>query len=362
MRKTTLILILLFAVTTREYAQSSQVVTVLTGLDPVALVDGKEAKGLENLAVVRGRYRYLFSTPDNKSLFERSPDLYQIQLGGGCGRMGPLSGAGSPDRFYVHDRKIYIFASEGCRNGFKAAPELHIDKPDPPPQGSQADKKRAAALLDRALAGFGGARRVDALTSYQASLKITYLQGTTKTEGDRVYSIEFPDRYRQEEKWGDSKFADLLLPEMAVTISSSGTWIREEQVRAALEREFYRQPLAILKSRRDPKFSAVASGSGKVGDVDVEFVDVGFKGATTRLAIDQQSGHILQIAYRGRNGSIGEIVRTFSDFKEVDGLMLPFKIEDSFNGKPIANPTIRYTSVTLNAKLNEELFQKPKKY
>jgi hypothetical protein len=276
--------------------------------------------------------------------------------------MGPLSGAGSPDRFYVHERRIYIFASEGCRNGFKAAPELHIDKPDPPPQGLQADRKRAAALLDRALAGLGGAGRVDELTTYQASLKITYLQGNTKTEGDRIYSIAFPDRYRQEEKWGESRFADVLIPGMAVTISSNGTWVREEQVRAALEREFYRQPLAILKSRRDPQFSAVAAGSGKVGDLDVEFVSVGLKGATTRLAINQQTGRILQIAYRGRNGSIGEIVRTFSDFQEVEGMMLPFKIEESFNGKPIAHPTIRYTSVTLNAKLNEELFQKPKKF
>src|SRR5687767_14216147 len=111
-----------------------------------------------------------------------------------------------------------------------------------------------------------------------------------------------------------------------------------------MEREFYRQPLAILKARRDPEFRAVASGSGKVGDVDVEFASVGVKGATTRLAIDQRTGRILQVSYRGRNEPIGEIVTTFSGFRDVDGMLLPFKVEESFNGKPIANPSIRYTS------------------
>lgn len=358
MRKPILLLFVLLAAAASAHAQSPQVVTVLSGLDPVALVDGKESKGLENLSVVRGRYRYLFVNAENKGLFERSPELYQIQLGGGCGRMGPLSGAGSPDRFYVHDRRIYIFASESCRNGFKAAPELHIDKPDPVPEGSQADRKRAMSIIERALNGLGGAKRVDALTTYQASLKITYADGSGSTEGDRVVSISFPDRYRQEEKWGESTFADLLIPGRAVTFSKT-SWVREEQVRAALEREFYRQPLAILKARRSPEFRAVVGGSGKIGDADVDFVSVGVKGATTRLSIDQRTGRILQISYRGRNGPIGEIVKTFSDFREVDGMLLPFKVETSFNGKPIANPSIRYTSVTLNSRLNADLFRQP---
>lgn len=358
MRRIVLIVVLLTAAAS-DYAQTPKVVTVLTGLDPVALVDGRESKGLESLSVVRGRYRYLFSNPANKSLFERSPEIYQIQLGGGCGRMGPLSGAGNPDRFYVHDRRIYIFASESCRNGFKAAPELHIDKPDPLPEGSQADRRRANGLIQLALNGLGGAARVDRLTTYRASLKVTYVDGNTTTEGDRFVTIAFPDRYRQEEKWGESTFADLLLPRMAVTLSSKESWVREEQVRAALEREYFRQPLAILKARRDPRFRAAASGLGKVGDVDVEFVAIGVKGATTKLGIDPKTGRILQLSYKGRNGPIGEIVKTFSDFREVDGMWLPFKEETSFNGKLLVNPSIRYTTVTLNGKLNDELFQKP---
>ncbi|MCI0523828.1 MAG: hypothetical protein L0Y75_01065, partial [Acidobacteria bacterium] len=99
-------------------AQSVKVVTALKGFDPIELADNREVKGLENLSVARGKYRYLFASEANKKLFEKSPDRYQIQMGGGCGRMGSLSGVGNPDRYYVFDRRIYIFASEQCRNSF----------------------------------------------------------------------------------------------------------------------------------------------------------------------------------------------------------------------------------------------------
>ena len=156
-------LIILVAMAVVAGAQAPPVVTVLKGFDPIELIDGREAPGNESIAVTRGRYRYLFSTEANKRKFEKSPEEYQIQLGGGCGRMGSLSGTGNPDRYYVFNRQIYIFASEQCRNGFKAAPEKHLEGPDAPPTGSPAELRRGKELVALALKGVGGAARIDRL-------------------------------------------------------------------------------------------------------------------------------------------------------------------------------------------------------
>jgi hypothetical protein len=43
---------------------------------------------------------------------EAEPERFAVQMGGGCGRMGPLSGSCSPERFAVHDGRIDIFASD----------------------------------------------------------------------------------------------------------------------------------------------------------------------------------------------------------------------------------------------------------
>lgn len=38
--------------------------------------------------------------------------------------------------------------------------------------------------------------------------------------------------------------------------------------------------------------------------------------------------------------------------------VLPFRVEESFNGKPITSPVVTYESVAINGKLDESLFRK----
>ncbi len=357
MRKQLSALLMLSFAVMMVSAQAPPVVTVLQGFDPVELVSGREVKGAVDLAVVRGRFHYLFSSRENLDRFSSSPEEYQIQMGGGCGQMGPLSGAGNPDRFYVHDRHIYIFASDSCRNSFKAAPAIHLDIPDPIPMGNEVAQKRANELLQLALTGLGGAPRVDSVASFESRSRIVYKQGDKETVGHRVLTIVFPERYRDEEFWGQSSWASVLSGGKASTIDKNGVWVRENAVSVALERELYRHPLAILKARRLPGFVALATGKGTVGEFSVELLAVSFKNATTTLGIDGKTGRILQISYRGRRGAYGEVVKSFSDFRSVDGVILPFGVTESFNGKLIVQPTIVYESLGVNGKIDESLFR-----
>ena len=362
MKKTLLVFLAIICLSFAISAQTpKQVVTVLKGLDPVELVNGKEVPGQENLSVTRTRYRYLFASEANKKTFETSPADYQIQLGGGCGQMGSLSGAGNPDRFHVFNKRIYIFASESCRNSFKKNPDIHIEAPAAVPTGTAAEKKRGQELIALALKGFGGAAKVDGVKNYQMKIKLGYKSGDKVTEYPQTKTVAFPGNYRDEYDWGASQTGDVLLPGGAVSLttknSESDAWPREEPVKAALERTLYREPLAILKARKEKGFVAVAAGKAKVGETEVELLKLGFKGATTTLGIDPKTGRVLQVAYRDRKGAFGDVVKSFSDFREVDGLMLPFGIAESFNGKVVASPITTVESISINGKLDAKLFQ-----
>lgn len=110
----------------RETASPSE---ALRGLDPVRLAKGEEVQGLASLAVERGGYRYHFASAADRQAFQSDPERYEIQLKGACAFMaghGAPPGSGDPDRFYVHRGRIYIFASENCRDSFKAAPERYL--------------------------------------------------------------------------------------------------------------------------------------------------------------------------------------------------------------------------------------------
>ena len=68
--------------------QMSEPREALDGIDPVLLIQGKEVQGKTDLKVVRDQFEYLFATPETKATFEKTPEKYEIQLGGACARMG----------------------------------------------------------------------------------------------------------------------------------------------------------------------------------------------------------------------------------------------------------------------------------
>jgi YHS domain-containing protein len=105
-------------------AQNAEGRVALKGLDPVLLVKGKEEKGSDKFSVTKGGFRYFFSTAENKAAFEKEPKVYQIQLDGTC---PVVPGAeGDPELFVVHKERIYIFATPGCVDSFKANPGTFV--------------------------------------------------------------------------------------------------------------------------------------------------------------------------------------------------------------------------------------------
>ncbi len=102
---------------------------VLRGLDPVLLAQGLEVEGAESIWVERGGYRYAFENAANRERFLAEPERFEIQLAGACAFMassGAPPGSGDPDRYLVHDQRVYIFASESCRLSFQVDPERYL--------------------------------------------------------------------------------------------------------------------------------------------------------------------------------------------------------------------------------------------
>ncbi|HEX4953092.1 MAG TPA: DJ-1/PfpI family protein [Thermoanaerobaculia bacterium] len=105
-------------------AGAAEAPTVLSGFDPVLLVEGKEVKGSEELSEVEGRFRYLFATPENRDRFRADPERFAVQNDGQCAAMPGVPG--SPELFTVHAGKLYLFGGESCRRAFEATPGLFI--------------------------------------------------------------------------------------------------------------------------------------------------------------------------------------------------------------------------------------------
>lgn len=364
------IVLLLSAVAVNGQSSSAlDVVPVLEGLDPVMLVQGKEVQGELKISVTRGKFQYLFANAENKASFEKDPGRYEIQLDGACARMGAPVG-GNPDLYTVHQGRIYIFGSEECKKRFDAAPRNYLETANeaaPKTVVTPEAATKAKALIEKAVAMMGGASRIDGLISYQEKSTTVQTRRQVDVEVKNSLTVVFPDRIRFEQvmpDWNDpSKVRQVTMVISAgevFGIMGGVTRQLPDSARVGQEKEVNRGLLSILRARKS--LNPAAIGSGKIGETLVEQVAIEIDHASYTLAIDPATGRILSLSawQRGPEGNFGQFIQTFSDFRAVDGLTLPFKITGTFNGQPWKEQSPTVETIAINGKIDPALFEKPK--
>jgi YHS domain-containing protein len=356
MKELILLLVLIFILPHVVLSQSLDTLKI----DAVELVNGKEIQGMTKYVVVRDNYAYLFASSTNKKIFEKQPEKYEIQLGGACGRMGILSGKGRTDLFTVHNDKIFIFASQSCKNTFLKDPSRVLEQDDARPEATEESLLKGMELLNKALQALGGAEKIDAVVSYQEkTAKETEYQGKN-VEVTNTKTFVYPDKFRTDDTWAEWAWGMVASPTDAFQYSAQGYRKMIPLERKALQKKYSRNIVYLLKARNEEGFIASASGKGTIGDREVDLLTVHFNGVANTLGMDPESGRILSISYRdfGPNMFLGQVEKYFSDFRLVDGLVLPMTVSGTFEGKiaPQWSKTIK--SVSINEIFGEDFFSR----
>jgi hypothetical protein len=233
--------------------------------------------------------------------------------------------------------------------------------PAPAAAASPEAAAKAKTLIGKAVDAFGGAAKVDALTSVQEKGTAVVKTPQGELEVKNSVTIALPDKLRQELVLPMGTVAMVLSPSASFLQTPGGAQPMPESEKASLKKEFVHSPLFLLRNRAAAEFKAAATGAGKAGDTPVEQVRVEFGGETLTLGIDPATGRVLTVSYRGQGpagGPPGDVVQNFSDFRPVDGgLTLPFKMIGTFNGEQAMTSTT--DSITLNAPIDAALFQQP---
>lgn len=102
-------------------------------------------------------------------------------------------------------------------------------------------------------------------------------------------------------------------------------------------------------------------GKEKVGTADVYHLKITKKGGHVQdIYLDTESGIELKTTTEMPGGGMKRTLETeMSDYKAIDGIMIPHTIKQSLNGMPVAQMTIE--KVEFNAPLDDALFRMPKK-
>jgi hypothetical protein len=151
----------------------------------------------------------------------------------------------------------------------------------------------------------------------------------------------------------------VIMPGQVFGIMAGDSRALPDSVRVDQEKDLKRRPLSILRARKN--VSPAAIGNGNVGGSAVEQVAIEIDGVRHIVGIDPATGRISSLSYRrrGPDGSFGQFVQVFSDFREVGGLTLPFKVNATFNGQPWKEQSPTIGEIVVNAKIDPALFERP---
>jgi YHS domain-containing protein len=232
--------------------------------DPVELVAGREAEGDGSLAVEHEGYEYRFVSRENLARFLDDPWRFAAADGGACGRMGPLSGLGDARRHLVVDGRIWFFASDGCRDGFRADPERCIERADPVPVGDDDERARAAEVLSRMVAWAGGRDAVGAVRSYRHAIRDEFEREGGTGEHVKEVRAAFPDRFLASDRWDERSWSRCVVGDRGLARSPDGAAPLARDRTAAFSRRMARLPISLIVLGADPDAVAFARGGRRV--------------------------------------------------------------------------------------------------
>ncbi len=237
--------------------------------------------------------------------------------------------------------------------------DLTIPEPETPAvEVTEEGRERAGELLAEAVDALGGAERLDGLRSIEtaAEMTLTAPQGTMSARTRTV--VVYPDRMRQEMTMPMGTMVTVLDGDSGFQQMGPQSRPLPDSQRADARRSLRRDPVGLLRLRASDGFVAIAAGSDEVDGAVVELVNVQLDGDSVTLGIDPESGRVRTVSYRGSvMGRPGEIRQVLSDFREVEGLTLPFAVASSLDGEPMVEVAVE--SIVVDGEIDEALFAPP---
>ena len=230
-------------------------------------------------------------------------------------------------------------------------PVQKIDLTIPEPKAA-ASPPDAGALLKRAQEAMGGRERLEAVRDLDSTAEMKFQMGATMAPAKQRTKRIYPDVLRQDQELPFGKVVVFYDRKTGWIVSPQGAAALTRPIVEQVEQEMFRNLLSLVLS--DGMRGRIVTG------VDANTVEIVSGANKVRLTFDGTTGLPAKISYMTSPmaGAPVEVVETYSGWKAVNEVMLPFEYVIDQAGKRFAEGQI--TSYRVNSGLKiEDLSKKP---
>lgn len=230
------------------------------------------------------------------------------------------------------------------------------------PEATAETKDAALDLLAAAVEAHGGESALAEITAYRGDIKakVTFMPGRPAIEISWIRSVQFPNRFRNE--------IQTPMGLMVQVLSGEEAWVQQEggeprELQGSDRKEIvsvlFRDPISLLQRFGGPDVEVQMLEGGDATTPATVLVS-SEEGHSVKVKVDNESKRLVGLSYTLLLPMEGPqtVEETFSDFREVSGVVLPFKSVVKKESGDIFRES-DYQSLEINPDLADELFLKP---
>ena len=211
--------------------------------------------------------------------------------------------------------------------------DLTIPEPKPVAQADPASVSRGRALLARALGAMGGEEKLAAIRDLT---QVTHMSlhspaGGTLKIVQRSQFLE-PSYMRQEQESSEGRLIAFTDGAAGWLTTPEGISPMPAEVLKQAQDEVARRLLHLVLAGRDASLAVEAAEKNVVRIVRPS-------GEAVRIEFDQASGLPMREFYQTA-GEPAEAIQTFADWREVEGIKMPYRITFQQGGKTVADAVV----------------------
>jgi outer membrane lipoprotein-sorting protein len=238
-----------------------------------------------------------------------------------------------------------------------AAPPASAPAAAPTPTSQQLAAGKA--LFGKVIDALGGPAKVRGIKDVQTRGQVTAKTPDGEMTMDIQTAMVFPDKLSQQLDAPFGRMAMVATPTGAWVLGPNGSSDLPPQMRDELLKQVQRVPLWLGQKTEDPKLSAAAMGTEKIGDVDASILDVRYENMAVRWYVHPTTYRILRSYHQalGPNGNTVKISSDYSDYRQESGFPVAHKLEVTTDGE--RDQTLTLEECKINAGVDPKLFHKP---
>jgi len=234
--------------------------------------------------------------------------------------------------------------------------DVTIPEPGARPAGAKpaASSNEGVALAKKVADFFGGAAKISSVQAMHTvgMINTKTPMGAMDIEVDTI--TKYPDSRRNVMKTPMGEMTMVATSDGAFMIGPNGVQDVPGSQAAMMRTESKTDDLTILRNIDNPKYTFTLGGKQKVGDVEGQVIEVNADGSVVKWIVDPASGKLLA---RISSGPRGETTRTYTEWKNVNGLNYPVAFSLTNNGEAAGGAKL--TTVEVNPTIDPNAFVKP---